>query len=114
MGKLDVRLGKIEKVNFGIDGYQGSCLGLFVTISCGSICVMNNKSMWDYNLVEYTEDCKWTEDDRDKEAIDIMKYISNLLQDAKVLTVDELKGIPIEATFDGMILKSWRILTEVL
>jgi hypothetical protein len=28
--------------------------------------------------------------------------------------VDELKGKPVEVTFDGNMLKEWRILTEVL
>jgi hypothetical protein len=36
------------------------------------------------------------------------------LKDAKVNSVDELKGKPVEVTFDGNMLKEWRILTEVL
>jgi hypothetical protein len=36
------------------------------------------------------------------------------LNDAKVNSVDRLKGVPVEATFDGNLLKEWRILTEVL
>jgi hypothetical protein len=43
-----------------------------------------------------------------------MRYVSKLLKDAKVSSVDELKGKPVEVTFDGNMLKEWRILTEVL
>jgi hypothetical protein len=43
-----------------------------------------------------------------------MRYVSKLLRDAKVDSVEKLKGKPIEATFDGNTLKEWRILTEVL
>jgi hypothetical protein len=43
-----------------------------------------------------------------------MRYVSKLLKDAKVNSVDELKGKPVEVTFDGNMLKEWRILTEVL
>jgi hypothetical protein len=31
-----------------------------------------------------------------------------------VSSIDKLVGVPIEAEFDGMELKNWRILTEVL
>ena len=44
----------------------------------------------------------------------ILKRIQNILKDAKVETVDELKGIPVECEFDGNLLKSFRVLTEVL
>jgi hypothetical protein len=43
-----------------------------------------------------------------------MRYVSTLLKEAKVNSVDMLKGKPVEVTFDGNTLKSWRILTEVL
>jgi hypothetical protein len=43
-----------------------------------------------------------------------MRYVSKLLKEAKVDSVDKLKGKPVEVTFEGNTLKSWRILTEVL
>lgn len=43
-----------------------------------------------------------------------MRYVSGLLKDAKVSSVDRLVGKPIEATFDGQVLESWRILTEAI
>jgi hypothetical protein len=76
--------------------------------------VSDNKSGWDKNLIKHSEHYKWTEDDRSKSYADIVGYVSDLLNQAKVRSVDKLAGIPIEATFDGNLLKSWRILTEVI
>jgi hypothetical protein len=65
-------------------------------------------------MIKWDKNCKWTEADRDKQYAEIMRYLSKLLKEAKVDSVDKLKGVPIEATFDGNMLKEWRILTEVI
>lgn len=111
--EYEVKLGKLENVKFGLGGYQGACLGLSVTISGSGWGVGDNKSAWDANQIKHTEHCKWTEEDRSKGYDDVMRFVSDLLSDAKVNSVDQLNGKPIEAKFDGMTLKSWRILTEV-
>jgi len=43
-----------------------------------------------------------------------MRYLSKLLNDAKVDSVDKLKGIPVEVTLEDNTLKEWRVLIEVL
>jgi hypothetical protein len=43
-----------------------------------------------------------------------MRYVSKLLKESKVDSVEKLKGKPVEVTFEGNMLKEWRILTEVL
>ena len=43
-----------------------------------------------------------------------MRKISKLLSQAKVSEIHELKGIPVEVEFEGMMMKDWRILEEVL
>jgi len=40
--------------------------------------------------------------------------IRKLLLAAKKDSIEELAGTPIEAEFDGNLLKSWRVLTEVV
>ncbi len=45
---------------------------------------------------------------------EIVRYISDLLDKAKVSDIYQLKGIPVEAEFEKNSLKNWRILTEVL
>jgi len=50
-----------------------------------------------------------------REYFEILKYVSSVLESAKVGAVNELKGVPVEASFgvDGAFI-SFRILTEVL
>jgi hypothetical protein len=112
---MEKRLGKLSNVKFGLGGYQDACLGLTVTITGNDGWgVSDNKSAWDVNKIKHTEHCKWTEEDRSKGYDDVMRYISDLLDNAKVSSIDGLNGKPVEVTFDGMTLKSWRILTEVI
>lgn len=108
MGK---RLGKIKNVRFG---YQDAMIGLHVTLGSDGWGVVDSRSSWDAETIKWSEHCKWTEVDRDKEYAELLRYLSKLLKDAKVDSVDKLKGIPVEVTFDGNILKEWRVLTEVL
>lgn len=107
-------IGKIESVSFGLGGYQDAMIGLHVTLSGKSWGVTSTKSTWDPEAVKNDTHCSWTEHDRDAVFAETARYLSKLLKDAGARNVAELKGKPIEATFDGMQLKSWRILTEVL
>lgn len=111
---MEKRLGKIESASFGLGGYQGAMLGLHITLGNGSWGVGSTKANWDAEQVKWTEHIKWSEEDRDGWYAEIMRYVSKLLKEAKVDSIDKLKGKPVEATFDGNILKDWRILTEVL
>jgi hypothetical protein len=111
---MEKRLGKIESVSFGLGGYQGAMLGIHITLGDGSWGVGATKANWDAEQIEWSKHTQWTEEERDGWYAEIMRYVSKLLKDAKVDSVDKLKGKPIEATFDGTMLKEWRILTEVL
>lgn len=111
---MEKRLGKIEEVCFGLGGYQGAMLGLHVTLGDGSWGVSNSKANWDSEKIKWGKYTQWSEEDRNQWYSDIMRYVSTLLKEAKVDSVDKLKGKPVEVTFDGNTLKEWRILTEVL
>jgi hypothetical protein len=111
---MEKRLGKITSVSFGLGGYQGAMLGLHISLGNDGWGVSDTKGNWDSEQIKCSEYSKWTESDRDKWYSDIMRYLSKLLKDAKVNSVHELKGKPVEVTFDGTLLKEWRILTEVL
>jgi hypothetical protein len=111
---METKLGKLEKVRFGIGGYNDAMIGLHVTISGSSWGVCDSRSAWDSEVIKWSESCKWSEEDRDRDYADIMRKVSSLLKQAKVTDVSRLNGIPVEATFEGNSLKSWRILTEVL
>ena len=106
-------LGKIESIKFGLDG---SRIGLFYTLTFDKCCgTQSSNSVWDPEQIKVTSYTKWTEDDRDMELAQLMRYISKLLSEAKVNDINKLVGKPIEVTIDEFnSLKSWRILTEVL
>lgn len=111
---MEKRLGKIERVTFGHGGYQDSMLGLSVTLSGEAWGVSDFKGNWDAELVKHWEHSQWSENDRSKGYDETMRFLSKLLKEAKVDSVERLKGKPVEVTFDGNRLEEWRILTEVL
>lgn len=106
-------LGKIESIEFGV---KDSRIGLFYTLSFnGCIEVQSSNTVWDPEQIKVTQYTKWTEDDRDMELAQLMRYISKLLSEAKVDDITKLAGKPVEVTIDEFnSLKSWRIFTEVL
>jgi hypothetical protein len=109
-------LGKISHVKFGLGGYQECMLGLQLTFSLGGggAGIGTTISAWDANRIEWSENCKWTEEDRSKQYDEIMREVSDLLAKAKVDSIDKLKDIPVEVTMENRTFKSFRILTEVL
>ena len=110
---MEERLGKIEKVRFGLGGYQDAMLGLSVMLSGDGWGVGDFKGSWSL-MIDCTERCKWTVEDRDKQFAETMRFVNQLLTKAKKESVDELKGIPVRVKFEGSALKSWEILAEVL
>ncbi len=108
---MNKNLGKIERVSIGMGGYQNAMIGIsFVLTGVGwGVC-----DFWGDWGTERTDSCEWTEQDRITRLGLVFMRILSLLGDAKVDTVDELKDIPVEATFNDSTLTSWRILKEVL
>ena len=111
---MEKKLGKIESVRFGHGGYQDACLGLSVTLSGSGWGVNDFKGTWDVEMIKVSEYTKWDEKDRTKGYDETMRFLSKLLKEAKVSSVDKLKGVPVECSFEGTLLKEWRILTEVI
>lgn len=107
-------LGKIVRAEFGLGGYQDCMLGLHFTFETVGGGLNKDFSFWDYESIKHSDRCKWSEEDRNKTAVDVLKLVSKLLKDAKVQKVSELKGIPIELDIEDRAFKDFRILTEVL
>jgi len=114
VSELRKELGKISSIYFGLGGYQDACIGLNVSLSFNSSGVNDNKTAWDKNIIKCDDHCKWTEKDRSDQYAEIVSYVSDLLSQANKRKVEDLVGTPVEVMFDGMQLKSWRILTEVI
>jgi hypothetical protein len=105
-------LGKIENVKFGIiDDYpflMGVIFSFNLTggtgVGCGGKYTVNTGI-----------NCKWAYPEERNEAIARRwDFIYNLLKDAKVDSVERLKGMPVEVSIDGNCFQDFRILTEVL
>lgn len=111
---MNTELGKISQVKFGYGGYQDMQFGLSLTFESKGWGVSTFiGSSWSIDM-EVSEHSQWTEEDRDKGFARTMRKLNEYMKDAKVKDVYQLKGIPVEVTFDCNELDSWRILTEVL
>lgn len=110
----ETKLGKIKHISLGLGGYQDAMLGLHVTLGGEGWGVNESKPDWDAELILPHVRSNRTEADRSKSYDEIMRYISKLLQEAKVRDVAALKDIPVEVTLVDNVLESWRILKEVL
>jgi len=102
-------LGKISNVEYGKD--DRGCLGLHFTFTMTSSGVSDSRAVATFEHSQYSN---WTEEERNESIIELFWYLNNLLDEAKVSSVDKLKNIPVELTFDRNLLKDFRILTEVL
>jgi hypothetical protein len=107
----ETQLGKITHATFGWGGYQDAMIGLSITLEGNAWGTGDFKGAWGIDRSDYA---KWTERDREERLGQACMFLRDLLRKAKKQTVDQLPGIPIEATFDGNKLVSWRVLEEVL
>lgn len=107
----EVKLAKIESAKFGcfqdrdflfgmILGFSGKGWG----VGCGGRYTIN-----------MSKDCRWKSDAEKKEWMEkTMQFAYDTIQTAKVDSVEELVGIPVEVTLEKNTFESFRILTEVL
>lgn len=107
---MNKQLGKIKRVSYGLGGYQDAQFGITFDLGGDGWGVGDFHGTW----ATHSKGCKWTVEDQRSAFADTAEYIRDLLKAAKVHSVDRLVGIPVEVTFDGNCLKSWRVLTEVL
>jgi len=95
-------IGKILSIDFGFGGYQDAMLGFSV--------VLGRSSGWQ------TLDFRgfFGRPDAAELFSEIAQWAGKLLTDAEKKKLSSLVGVPVEVTFDGNALHSWRILTEAL
>lgn len=110
---MRTELGKIEHIKIGHGGYQDAMLGATFTLSGSGWGVQSFEGFWN-GSIEVTEHTKWTEAQRIESYAKVLTLLDDLLTKAKKNDVQKLIGVPIEATFDGNTLQSWRILEEVI
>lgn len=107
------RIGKIQKAEFGMGGYQDAQFGFSVTLGSDrdswGVCSFNG-----YWSDEPSENAQWSVIDQNEAFAEASRKILSVLSDANVRNVSDLVGIPVEVTFDGGTLEDWRVLTEVI
>jgi hypothetical protein len=108
------QIGKIEWCAFGVGGYQDAQFGVSFTFS-GKGWGVGGWFIGGWGTdTKVGPNTKWTEEDRTRSLADTMRFVDNTLRAAKVSSFDKLKNIPVEVTFEDNVIKSWRILEEVL
>ena len=96
------QLGQIKNVYFG---YSDFLFGLIMELGGPGWGVVTT---YDYNPT-YKDEAR-----RNECAIKMLSEVQDFMKSAKVKTVHDLKGKPVECTFEGSLLKDFRILTEVI
>lgn len=109
--QLRKQLGKITEVKFGFGGYQDAQIGISFMFGGDGWGV---GTFWGHWAMARSERTEWTEGERLHSLGETVMKIKQILEDAKVQSVDDLKGVPVECEFDGNLLKDWRVLKEVL
>lgn len=104
-------LGKITRAQFGRGGRDDCMVGLSLTFQGKGWGVCDFMGFWS---LERSERCEWSEDDRLKEIGRVGMKLAELLQKTGGKDVSDLVNKPVEVTFEGNVLKSWRLLEEVL
>ena len=108
---VERKLGKIQFIKFGHGGYDGAQIGISFTLGGDG---WGTADFWGHWAGQRSENHKWTDMSRWADLGRVIMRIDNLLNEAKVNSIIELKGIPIEVIFQNNHLKSWRVLTEVV
>lgn len=106
---MEIKLGKIKKAEWGRLYDRNFMYGLHLTFEGAGWLVASPS-----HLLNMHPDCKWSKEEKLNALFELNEFVYKTLGEAKVDTVDQLKNIPVEVTFDGMIFKSFRILAEVL
>jgi len=111
MNTLRKELGKISSARWGMGGYQDAMIGLSLDFSMKGSGVGEFYGSWTTKRDKYT---KWSEENRLIEIGKAGMKVAELLELIGGTDVNDLVGTPVEITFDGNRLHSWRVLKEVL
>jgi len=102
---------KITRATFGFGGYDDAQFGLSLSFEgkgCGTDTFIG---AWSFPPSEHAQ---WTVADQSQLFADAVRLLVSTLTDAKKKHVGELVGVPVEVTFEGNMLKEWRVLTELI
>jgi hypothetical protein len=104
-------LGRISRAEFGLGGYQDAMIGVSFTLEGKGWGVGDFWGEW---AIARSDHAKWTEADRITRLGEMVMRLNGVMSSAGARSVSQLIGAPVEATFTGNALTSWRVLDEVL
>lgn len=108
---MEKKLGKINKVKFGHVGYQECQMGLSLEFKIGTHGAVGSGVYGGFaSTPSDSGDMDKTKEAHAKMVLGVAKIMS----ESNVDDIMDLIDLPVELTFDGNVLKDWRILTEVL
>lgn len=108
---MRTELGKIISVGFGFGGYQDAQFGISLSLGGKAWGVSDFRGGWG---MEPSQHASWTQEENDLAIGQACRWLRDILKAAGKSRVADLAGTPIEATFDGNKLSSWRVLAEVI
>lgn len=108
---IRTELGKITSAKYGLGGCQGAQFGLSVSLGGEAWGVSD---FWGFWADPPSPHAKWSEHEQMDEYAQVAGRVRDLVKSAKVQHVGQLVGKPVQVMFEGQLLVSWRILTEVL
>lgn len=105
-------LGKIDYAEIGKLADYPFMFGLLLAFSLegGRSCVCDGGRY----TVNLSKECEWEETERQQAIAKATEHVYDILNTAKVKSVSDLVGIPVEVTIENNVFKDFRILTEVL
>lgn len=108
----ETKLGKITEASFGLGGYQDIMMGASFTFEGAGWAIAEFRGTW---ADPPSPQAQWTVESQTQLFADTTRWLKDILGKAKVKSLDQLVGVPVEVTIanDGS-LESWRVLTEVL
>lgn len=104
-------LGKITSAEFGKINDYPMYMGLLLEFMFDGNRYVGDGGKFAINM---SKDCKWSAEERRLTIEERMDAVYKLLNDAKAITVSQLKNKPVEITVENNTFKDFRILTEVL
>lgn len=107
---VEKMLGKITYAEFGKISDYPFLIGLQLGFEMNGCAVMDGGRY----SVNISKECKWTPEERAREITIIVEKINEILTAAKVNSISQLIGKPVEVTLVNNTFKEFRILTEVL
>ena len=104
-------LGKISSVQFGFIPDMPFLFGLDLTFKLGDGSAIGTGGAYTVNI---SKECIWADEERRKGITEMIDKVGQILHDAQVSNVYNLKNVPVEVTIEGNTFRDFRILTEVL